>query len=627
MIGSYLMNAFFMLVILAILFVRSSYVLKQKQSRRRCLSLIGATAAYVVADACFILCDLSETCTRDTFRNAIFFFYVTYVMLPFVWHLFIRNYVGGTIFTGFVKKLEYIPLIIQLVLIVCTPFWGTVCYISEDGAYMRGSAFEFFSVLNFFYYVEPLLDVVIIRVKKEVKNERYLRQAVVISLVPLVAVFINTYAIPIYEIYPFQPFCSVIVALLAYFFIAAKDAEAAQNEQQQAIQDALCQAQAATQRANEASKVKSDFLSTMSHDIRTPMNAIINLTQLAQQEKDFSTVQAYLEKISVSGNFLLGLINDILDMSKIESGELTLNKERYSKKEFLTTIGTVINPLMDAKHLHFHVALESGGYIILADKVRFNQIFFNLLSNAAKFTPEGGDVWFESSCHKQANGQLEMKYIVRDNGIGISEEFMQHLFEPFAQEHSKLTDKTQGTGLGLAIVKRLVAAMNGTITAKSKLGEGTEFTIVLHADIVEEEEESDTPQESQTDLSGMRILLVEDNETNIYVAQIILESMGCVVTIAKNGQEAVDTFAASKPSSFDAVLMDVRMPVMDGLAATKAIRALERPDAKTTPIIAMTAEAFDEERKRTLDAGMNAHLSKPIDAKQLHDALAACIKH
>ncbi len=220
-----------------------------------------------------------------------------------------------------------------------------------------------------------------------------------------------------------------------------------------------------------------------------------------------------------------------------------------------------------------------------------------------------------------------MKYIVRDNGISMSEEFMQHLFEPFAQEHSKLTDKTQGTGLGLAIVKRLVAAMNGTITAKSKLGEGTEFTIVLHADIVEKGEEADTAQGSQADLSGMRILLVEDNETNIYVAQIILESMGCVVTVAKNGQEAVDTFAVSKPSSFDAVLMDVRMPVMDGLAATKAIRALVRPDAKTTPIIATTAEAFDEERKRTLDAGMNAHLSKPIDAKQLHDALAACIKH
>jgi signal transduction histidine kinase/CheY-like chemotaxis protein len=453
-------------------------------------------------------------------------------------------------------------------------------------------------------------------------------QAVLISLVPLAAAAINNLVIPIYEIFPFQPFCSVLVALLAYFFMAAREADALQTQNEKAIQDALDKANEATARAEEASKVKTTFLSNMSHDIRTPMNAIINLTQLAMHEDDITVVRDYLDKISVSGNFLLGLINDILDMTKIESGEIEFHKENLTRTEFINTVETVILPLMEARHIHFHGELNPGEYTIFVDKLRFNQIFFNLLSNAAKFTPEGGDVWFEVTNLEAENGKLNIKFVVRDNGIGMSKEFLNHLFEPFAREQSALSGKTQGTGLGLPIVKNLVEAMGGTISVKSELGKGTEFVVMIQVDIVAKNEltQHDPALEAAPDLQGMHVLLVEDNELNTYVARIILENAGCQVTTAENGKVALDTFSASEPGYFEAILMDVRMPVMDGIQATIAIRGLCRSDAGTVPIIAMTADAFDDERKRTLESGMNYHLAKPVDAQQLYSVLARCRK-
>lgn len=383
------------------------------------------------------------------------------------------------------------------------------------------------------------------------------------------------------------------------------------------------QTSAALEKAHEANAVKTEFLSRMSHDIRTPMNAVINLSSLAREENDITVVHEYLDKVLVSSDFLLGLINDILDMSKIESGELVLNNAPMTQEDVFNSVNTVMRPLMESKHINFHCNLSARKKPILVDKMRFNQIFFNLLSNAAKFTPEGGDVWFELENIMVTEDNLWMQFTVRDNGIGMSEEFLQHLYEPFAQEHSALSDRIKGTGFGLSIVKSLVDAMGGTITVKSKLGEGTEFIVTLYADYVKEEA-SAAPKEEKPDLRGLRILVVEDNEINTYVATMILEQQGCIVTTAENGRAALDKFAASEPFAFDAILMDVRMPVMDGLAATRAIRAMDRPDAASVPIIAMTADVFSEERKRTIEAGMNEHLSKPLEPKRLYAVLAAC---
>ena len=376
-------------------------------------------------------------------------------------------------------------------------------------------------------------------------------------------------------------------------------------------------------KAESAAQAKSEFLSRMSHDIRTPMNAIIGLTHLAQEEDNIQVIREYLHNIETSSDFLLGLINDILDMSKIENGELKLKEDVYRKEEFVNSINTVIKPLMDKRDITF--VFEMGAHVdcIRVDRLRYNQIFFNLLSNAAKFTPKGGIVEFLSESIPPKEDKVGIRFHVRDNGIGMSPEFLPHMYDPFSQERSDMGDKVKGTGLGLPIVKSLVDIMGGTISVKSELGKGTEFIVDLYVPLAEPEKEETSIDTVSGKLMDARILLVEDNEINIYVAQLILEKAGCVVEIAKNGREAIDMFQASEEKHYDAILMDVRMPIMNGIDATRKIRALERPDAVTIPIIAMTADAFEEEKKKTLEAGMNYHLSKPINPKTLYHILSS----
>lgn len=622
MIGNYLTSTFFMLSILLILLVRSKSAFQQKTNRKPCLFLIAATMIYVLMDGIFIACHLAEGCPNGVFSTVVLLFYLAYSILPFVWHLFVRSFVG-TSFNSTLQKLEYIPAVILSIFIFATPFTGALYSIAEDGSYIRGPLFTVYSVLNLFYYIEPLLDTIIILLRHEQTKEKYFRQSMLISSIPLLATIINSFAIPVYQIYPFQPFCAVIVALLAFCFMASMDSDLAQYKYSEQIHIAL-------QRAENANLAKTKFLSNMSHDIRTPMNAIVNLSDLAQKENDIEVVREYLSKIEIAGDLLLGLIGDILDMSRIESGKLQLHKENLTRAEFLKTVETVARPLMDARHINFHPELRPGEYTIYVDKLRFNQIFFNLLSNAAKFTPEGGDVWFEVYNLKVKDNMVKVKFVVRDNGIGMSEEFLQHLFEPFAREHSQLNSNVTGTGLGLSIVKNLVEAMGGTISVTSKLGEGSEFVVVFDVDIVSEDdgyaagepEQNEIPYKQTDKLKGMRVLLAEDNELNTYVARIILEEMGCVVTTVTNGQEALDVFASSEPFSFNAILMDVRMPVMDGFKASQLIRTLNRPDATSVPIIAVTADVFGEERQLIGKMGMNYYLPKPLDARQLFDTLA-----
>ena len=384
----------------------------------------------------------------------------------------------------------------------------------------------------------------------------------------------------------------------------------------------------AAHKAESAAHARLEFLSRMSHDIRTPMNAIIGLTHLARDEEDLQVVREYLHNIDTSSTFLLGLINDILDMSKIENGELTLKEGSFTKQEFEDSINTVIRPLMEEKDIHFVFRLSDQITCIRADRLRFSQIFFNLLSNAAKFTPTGGTVEFLSESLEPRGEKAGIRFTIRDNGVGMSQEFMDHMYDPFSQERSALGDTARGTGLGLPIVKSLVDAMGGEISVTSQLGRGTEFTVELYVP-VEEEEEQEPEEEKDTSiekLKGDRILLVEDNEINIYVAQIILEKVGCIVTVARNGEEAVKLFQESEIYQFDAILMDVRMPIMNGLDATRAIRRMDRPDAPEVPIIAMTADAFDEERRNTLEAGMDYHLSKPINPPILYKVLTEYIQ-
>ena len=615
-LSGYLLSMIFMLAILVILGARARSTIKQKGSRFSCLVLLGATAFYVVMDAAFIACHLSANV--EAWKVVSFLFYISYVLLPFAWHVFVRNFVGNT-FGRIIRTIELIPLVILLGMVIVNPFTGILWSFDAAGGYVRGDAFTFYSYLNYYYYVSPFFDLLVIAKRKDFNKEPYVYQAILISIIPLAGAFVNSSVIPVGTIFPFQPSCAVVVALTAFCFIASKDTDALKEQQQKAVQEALA-------KAEEAGRAKTRFLSDMSHDIRTPLNAIINLNELALNEKDPMVVRDYLEKMKISSTFLLGLINDILDMSRIESGEFVLKQEKLTRQEFLNTVETVIGPMVLEKNIHFHPELNPGEYTIGVDKLRFNQIFFNLLSNAVKYTPEGGDVWLEVNNKEVEGNRLLIEFVVRDNGIGMSEEFQKHLFEPFAREVTDANIRTRGTGLGLSIVKKLVDAMDGEISVKSALGEGSEFTVSFHVDILGRDEEFVAPEElpAEKDLSGLRVMLVEDNELNTFVAQTILEQMGCVVTAVDNGKKALDLFATSEPYSFDVILMDLRMPVMGGLDATKAIRALNTQDSRDIPIIAMTADVLENEWMDTLAAGMNYYLPKPISADSVYKALKMC---
>ncbi|MDD3184138.1 MAG: response regulator [Anaerostipes sp.] len=378
--------------------------------------------------------------------------------------------------------------------------------------------------------------------------------------------------------------------------------------------------------AKQANLAKSDFLARMSHDIRTPMNAIIGMTELARDEDNPPKTTEYLSNIDSSSHFLLGLINDILDLSKIESGKIRLYEEPFTMKEFKKNIETVILPLIEAKHIDFSIKSTCKIKCILTDKLRFTQIFFNLLSNAVKFTPEGGQIRFLCEQIPNRDGKYGMRFIVRDNGIGMSNEFQKYLFEPFYQENRDTNFIQQGTGLGLTIVKNLVETMKGSVSVYSTIGKGTEFVVDLYVSIAKLDEEKENRSSCfETDLSGVHLLLVEDNKLNVVVAKRLLERKGCIVEVAADGSQAVQKFSQNAPFFYDAILMDVRMPVMGGLEATKRIRNMEKADAKSIPIIAMTADAFVEDQDKTKKVGMNAHLSKPIDPELLYRTLYSFI--
>ena len=385
------------------------------------------------------------------------------------------------------------------------------------------------------------------------------------------------------------------------------------------------------QRANEA---KSEFLSRMSHDMRTPLNGIIGMTYLTQEMSLPDGARENLEKIDRSSKFLLGLINDVLDMTRAESGRIELHPEPYPFPEFIRYFDAVIRPLCAEKGQDLEVAFHPPqlSEVPLVDKLRTSQIIFNVLSNAVKYTPEGGRISYDIGEELLPDGRLAFDHVISDNGIGMSEEFQRHLFEPFSQENRNDVSERRGSGLGLAIVKRLADAMGATIEVESKLGAGTTFRLHFVFDAVSAAEArareggSTTADAGDVDLTGRRVLICEDHPLNQEIARSLLEERGAIADIAEDGAVGLEKIEKSAVGFYDAVLMDVRMPVMDGLETTRAIRRLDRADAKTLPIIAMTADAFEDDVRRCLDAGMDAHVPKPIDPRRLYGELAEALE-
>mgnify|MGYP003048151257 CR=1 FL=1 len=387
--------------------------------------------------------------------------------------------------------------------------------------------------------------------------------------------------------------------------------------------------EAALEVAEKASKAKTDFLSNMSHDIRTPMNAIIGITTLMKNElHQPEKLAEHLAKLESSGQLLLGIINDILDMSRIESGKTTLNVEKMNLPRQISQLDSVIRQQAGQRRQTFTVETHVQHENVLGDPNRLKQVLMNILSNAVKYTPNGGHIRLEIDELTHTEHYTKYRFVVQDNGIGMSEEFQKTLFEPFTREEKSGTNKVQGTGLGMAITKSIVDLMGGTIRVESTTGKGTQFEVVLEfpidteADTVQETQVPPEEEENASPLSGMKFLCAEDNAINAEILEMLLEANGASCTICSNGQEIVDAFTSVKPGDYDMILMDVQMPVMDGLEATRRIRSSENPLGRVIPILAMTANAFLEDMQKSKEAGMDEHLSKPVDI----DALEQTVK-
>lgn len=375
--------------------------------------------------------------------------------------------------------------------------------------------------------------------------------------------------------------------------------------------------------AQKANAAKSSFLSRMSHDIRTPLNGIIGLIKINETHMDDrELVKTNQDKMLVSADHLLSLINDVLQMSKLEDENIEISHEPIDLGEISREVGTIISGRTAEAGIAFEIGKqELPVSYVYGSPLHIRQIFLNIYGNCIKYNKPHGKVTTTLKCLGEKNGIVTYRWTISDTGIGMSEEFLKHIFEPFVQEHSDARTVYSGTGLGMSIVKRIIDRMNGTIVVTSKEGEGSTFVITLPFEIAEKPEEILAEMDGEVNIAGLHLLLAEDNELNAEIARTLLEDEGAITTIVNDGQQAVDIFSRNKPGTFDAILMDIMMPEMDGLSATKAIRALDREDAKTIPIIAMTANAFDEDEKKCMEAGMNAHLVKPLDIQKMKEAV------
>ena len=415
---------------------------------------------------------------------------------------------------------------------------------------------------------------------------------------------------------------AVLLLICLYSYYVYQKSKAEEQKQKQLLMNAA-------EEADAANKAKSAFLLSISHDIRTPMNAIIGFTNIALHQNTVSDIHDSLEKVQKSSNHLLSLLNDVLDFSRIESGKVIISPEPVDITQLTDNLQAIMNGLLYNRDLKFEVHRERPkNPYVLADVTRIREVLVNLLGNAVKFTKDGGKIILDISSYPGTDEKhIIIRYVVQDNGIGMSEEFQKELFKPFSQEdNANARTKYKGTGLGMAITKKYIDMMGGSIAVESKKGVGTTFTVEIPLELTKQVIQSKQPL--HRDLTGVHVLMAEDNDLNAELATIMLEDAGMTVTRASDGKEVVNLFKNHPRDTYDLILMDIMMPNMDGHQATKAIRALgiERLDAVRIPIIALSANAFIDDIQESLDSGMNDHISKPINMEEVTDTIAKYIK-
>ena len=593
----YFSISIFMIVLLTILFIRVWSYIDSCQSKNYALAFIFMVGLYIFMDALFVRCFLNKSQNVRTFKNTVFLFYLVYVTVPYVWHLFMQSYMGIRR-KRIILLAEAIPYLTLLSLVLLSVSRNILWYIRHDGTYLRGPMFSIFSVLNLFYYVFAFIQTIGILLQNNTKGFRYLLQSVLFSAIPLLGILVNTYVIPLYGVYPFQPYCLVITVLLAYLFMVEHQKYQLETEHREMLSLALEHEKAASRKAREASSVKDTFLANMSHDIRTPMNAILGFSNIiARHPEDEELVRTSIEKILASGDILLKIINDVLDLSRIESGKLHLEEAPADLNALAHHLDMMLEYSIQKKHIDFEIIKHIDTPYVWCDITKLQQVLVNVLNNAVKFTPEGGRIRLTYEQTAASATTAEYTISVKDNGIGMDEAFLAHAFEAFERERTSTESQTEGTGLGLAIVKKLVNLMNGTVIIHSKRGEGTEISISFPLRIAKASDLTAdiAPETADIDLNGTKVLLVEDNELNAEIAIEILKPTGLSIDWAKDGLDCLEKLEIAAPGYYQFILMDIQMPRLNGYDTTRKIRSLADTGKSGIPIIAMTANAFSDD--------------------------------
>ena len=604
-----------MMIILTIIFLRIRYYITWSPSKKYTMIFIGMVELYVLMDALFMKELLGKSGNLLQFKLVVFFFYLVYVIMPYVWHLFMQSYMG----INRSKKqrfAEMIPFILLVLMVLLSVPTGIVWRFSRNRTYIRGTFFGVFAVLNLFYYVQTFF----ILFMNNTKGVRYLIKSALFSAVPLIGILVNTYIIPLYGVYPFQPYCLVIGALLSYLFMVEHQQNQMEFEHRKRLSNALELEKESTRKAKVAGEVKNAFLANMSHDIRTPMNAIIGFSDIiAEHPDDEEIVKNAISKIQASGEILLKIINDVLDLSKIESGKAEIVEMVTDLKQMEENLKMMLEYSIQKGMIDFKVEDQIENPLVWCDVTKLQQVLVNVLNNAVKFTPAGGTITFSCVQRMIAPGFAEYKFTIKDTGIGMTEEFQKHAFEAFERERTSTESKTEGTGLGLAIVKKLVDLMHGDVIIQSNSGQGTKIQISLPLRIATENQlhQSDKAKEYKIGLDGMHVLLVEDNELNAEIAMEVLKNKGILVNWVPDGCACVEEIQDKEAGTYQFILMDVQMPRMNGYEATQKIRQLADVKKAQIPIIAMTANAFEEDRKHALDAGMDGFIMKPFRVDEM----------
>ncbi|MCR4807632.1 MAG: response regulator, partial [Lachnospiraceae bacterium] len=577
--------------------------------------LLYGITAYYITDMLWGILESHHLVTAVYIDTVIHFIAMaTAVML---WTRYVIVYLGNK--QGFGRFLYYagsLFLCFEIVIVTVNFFVPVLFSFDTDGEYHAGIARYITLAIQIILFILTSLYT-LINTSKTRGTDR--RRHLTIGLFGIaITIFISVQLF--YPLLPFYAMGYLLGTCLLHSFVVEDE----KDEYREALKSAL-------RTAEEASKAKSAFLSNMSHEIRTPMNAIIGINNIALNDPSTGDkTKEYLRKIGASARHLLEIINDILDMSRIESGKLTLKNEPFKLSDEIDQVNTIIIGQCNEKNLKYDFEVKGSidGYYI-GDAMKLKQVLINILGNSVKFTPDGGSIDFRIEEVSDDDSSKTLRYIISDTGIGISSEYLPHIYDAFSQEDNAATGKYGSTGLGMPITKSIVEMMDGQIEVKSEKGKGTTFTLTLTFDKSEIEGSSDAssdhtiPDAGATDksLDGKRVLLAEDMPVNAEIMVAVLGTKGVQTDVAENGRIAVDLFTSHEAGYYMAVFMDMRMPEVDGLEATKIIRSSGHPDAASIPIIALTANAFDEDVQKTRNAGMNDHLSKPVEPELIFKIL------